>query len=42
MGALRSDDILLSEIASTRPLSRTMSERITALRAWARERTVAA
>jgi SpoVK/Ycf46/Vps4 family AAA+-type ATPase len=32
-------DLLLQEIARTRPLSRTMGEKIEALRAWARERT---
>ena len=34
--------LVLSEIAATRPLAHTMSERVTALRDWARERTVAA
>ncbi|HEX6939094.1 MAG TPA: AAA family ATPase [Longimicrobiales bacterium] len=33
---------LLDEAARTRPLSRTMAERIAALRAWARDRTVPA
>ena len=33
---------LLSEISRTRPLSRTMSERLAELRAWASDRTVAA
>ncbi|HEX7120091.1 MAG TPA: AAA family ATPase [Longimicrobiales bacterium] len=33
---------LLEEAARTQPLSRTMAEKIAALRAWARERTVAA
>ena len=35
-------ELLLGELASTRPLSRTMAERLAALRAWARDRTVAA
>ncbi len=34
--------LMLKEIAATRPLSHTMAERVTALREWARERTVAA
>jgi SpoVK/Ycf46/Vps4 family AAA+-type ATPase len=34
--------LLLAEIAATRPLAQVMAERITALRAWARERTVSA
>ncbi len=34
--------LVLKEIAATRPLAHTMSERVTALREWARERTVAA
>jgi SpoVK/Ycf46/Vps4 family AAA+-type ATPase len=33
---------LLTEVASTRPLSHTMAERVTWLREWARERTVSA
>lgn len=33
---------LIDELSRTRPLSRTMGERMHALRAWARERTVAA
>jgi AAA+ superfamily predicted ATPase len=37
-----STESLLAEITSTRPLSYTMREKIEALRAWARERTVAA
>ena len=37
-----STEILLEEIAETRPLSRTMPERIEGLRAWARDRTVSA
>ena len=35
-------DALIAEVAATRPLAQTMAERITALRDWARERTVAA
>jgi ATP-dependent 26S proteasome regulatory subunit len=35
-------DVLLAEIRRTRPLSRTMAERLDALRAWASDRTVAA
>lgn len=35
-----STGILLAEIAATRPLSRTMAERLDALREWARGRTV--
>ena len=34
--------VLIDEISRTRPLSRTMSERLSALRDWARDRTVAA
>ncbi|HEX6063764.1 MAG TPA: hypothetical protein VFZ04_06055, partial [Longimicrobiales bacterium] len=34
--------LVLKEIAATRPLAHTMSERVSALREWARERTVAA
>ena len=34
--------LLLQEVAATRPLAHTMSERVSALREWARERTVAA
>jgi SpoVK/Ycf46/Vps4 family AAA+-type ATPase len=41
-GSTLSTAILLEEIARTRPLSRTMSERLSALRDWARDRTVAA
>ena len=37
-----SDDVLEAEIDGTRPLSVTMSEKITALREWARERAVRA
>ena len=33
---------LLAEIRATRPLAHTMAERVTALREWARERTVGA
>jgi ATPase family associated with various cellular activities (AAA) len=35
-------ELLLAEIRKTRPLSRTMAERLDALRDWARERTVSA
>jgi SpoVK/Ycf46/Vps4 family AAA+-type ATPase len=41
-GSQLTTDVLLSEIRRTRPLSRTMSERLDALRQWARDRTVAA
>jgi SpoVK/Ycf46/Vps4 family AAA+-type ATPase len=41
-GVQLSDDTLHREIAATRPLSQMMGERITALREWARERTVSA
>jgi len=41
-GGALSTEILLEEIAATRPLSRTMPERIVGLRDWARDRTVAA
>ncbi|HEY0306409.1 MAG TPA: AAA family ATPase [Longimicrobiales bacterium] len=34
--------LVLQEIAATRPLAQTMAERVSALRDWARERTVAA
>src|SRR5690606_7113150 len=34
--------LVLEELARTRPLSETMAERIAALRAWARDRTVSA
>ena len=40
-GAL-STEIILEEIHRTRPLSRTMGERLDALREWARDRTVMA
>jgi len=36
------DQLLMEELARTRPLSVTMAERIAALRAWARDRTVPA
>jgi hypothetical protein len=36
------DELLLSEVAATRPLSHTMAERVRAIRDWARERTVPA
>lgn len=39
--ALSTDD-LLAEAARTRPLSRVMPERLTALRQWAGQRTVGA
>ena len=35
-------ELILEEIARTRPLSRTMKERLDTLRAWASERTVSA
>lgn len=35
-------DMLLAEIATTRPLAQTMTERISELRAWAQQRTVMA
>jgi SpoVK/Ycf46/Vps4 family AAA+-type ATPase len=41
-GAPLSTAMLLEEAARTRPLSRTMGERIHALRMWARDRTVSA
>ncbi|MGD8310743.1 MAG: AAA family ATPase [Chromatiales bacterium] len=41
-GAPLDDRLLAEELARTRPLSVTMGERIAALRAWARERTVPA
>ena len=37
-----STQLVLEEIARTRPLSRTMAERLDGLRSWARERTVSA
>jgi SpoVK/Ycf46/Vps4 family AAA+-type ATPase len=37
-----STDDLSGELAGTRPLSRTMSEKLESLRAWARDRTVSA
>ena len=36
------DALLMQEIRSTRPLSVLMAEQVTALRAWAAERTVPA
>lgn len=36
------DEILVSEIHLTRPMSQTMSEKISALRDWAKDRTVSA
>ena len=41
-GVALSTEVLLEEIAETRPLSRTMPERIEGLRAWAKDRTVSA
>jgi SpoVK/Ycf46/Vps4 family AAA+-type ATPase len=41
-GSLLTTEILMEEIAETRPLARTMPERIAGLRAWAKDRTVAA
>jgi ATPase family protein associated with various cellular activities (AAA) len=41
-GGELSTESLLTEIRRTRPLSRTMAERLDALRQWASERTVAA
>jgi SpoVK/Ycf46/Vps4 family AAA+-type ATPase len=41
-GGRLTTDLLLSELRATRPLSLTMAERLTALRAWARDRTVSA
>lgn len=41
-GTALSTDTLLAEVAGTRPLSRTMPERLDALRRWAQQRTVAA
>ncbi|HEY2067423.1 MAG TPA: AAA family ATPase [Gemmatimonadaceae bacterium] len=41
-GTPLSTEILLAEIASTRPLSRTMQERLDDLRRWAAARTVSA
>jgi hypothetical protein len=41
-GSVLSTELLSAEIARTRPLSRTMAERLTALREWASDRTVAA
>ena len=41
-GAPVSTDTIIAEVRATRPLSLTMAERVAALRAWARERTVSA
>ena len=41
-GTTLSTKLLLDEISITRPLSHTMSERLSELREWARDRTVAA
>ena len=41
-GSTLGTPVLIDEISRTRPLSRTMSERLSALRDWARDRTVAA
>lgn len=41
-GRALTTEILLAELATTRPLSRTMRERLDDLRNWARERTVSA
>jgi SpoVK/Ycf46/Vps4 family AAA+-type ATPase len=41
-GTALSTDILLTEISATRPLSRTMHERLEDLRGWAADRTVSA
>lgn len=41
-GGRLTTDLLLSEIASTRPLSSVMAEKVTALREWAQGRTVSA
>jgi len=37
-----STELLLAELAATRPLSRTMQERLDDLRNWASKRTVSA
>lgn len=39
-GAPLTTDVLNREVSATHPLARTMSERLGALRAWARDRTV--
>ncbi|HEX9563330.1 MAG TPA: AAA family ATPase [Gemmatimonadaceae bacterium] len=39
-GGALTTDVLLQEVAATHPLARTMSERLAALRSWARDRTV--
>jgi hypothetical protein len=41
-GGVLTDELLLAEIAGTRPLSHTMEERVRAIREWALERTVPA
>ena len=41
-GRTLTSDLLVIEIASTQPLSRTMAERVDALREWAAGRTVSA
>jgi len=41
-GSLLTTEILMEEVAETRPLARTMPERIAGLREWAKDRTVAA
>ncbi len=41
-GTTLTTPLMVSEIGRTRPLSRTMAERLTELRAWASDRTVAA
>jgi hypothetical protein len=41
-GRALSSDLLVAEVASTQPLSRTMAERVDAIREWANGRTVAA
>ena len=41
-GRALTSDLLLAEVASTQPLSRTMAERVDAIRDWAAGRTVSA
>ena len=41
-GAQLTTDVLANELRDTRPLSRTMAERLEQLRNWARDRTVPA
>lgn len=41
-GGRLTTELILSEVATTRPLSRVMAEKVTALRDWARGRTVRA